>query len=663
MTATVRTGERDATAVGALLGRGIIDPVLVRSEIQTWAELRVPSVPAFRDVTEWEVYAGRLRQEVLDRVVFRGEAAAWRDAEMGVEWFETIEGGPGYCIRKLRYEALPGLWIPALLYEPETLSGKVPVVLNVNGHEKVGKRVPYKQIRCINQAKRGMLALNVEWLGMGQLQTRNLIHVRMNQLDLCGTSGLAPFYLAMTRGLDLLLSLEQADPDRAAVTGLSGGGWQTILIGALDTRVKLANPVAGYGSFFTGVRFDDLGDSEQSPCDMGTVADYAHLTALMAPRPLLLTYNYKDTCCFQSYQALPPLLEAARPIYELYGKEDNLRWHVNYEPGTHNFDRENREALYRMLGDHFYAGSPAFDLCEIPSDEEVKKEGELYVDLPDGNADFHTLALSLSKALPGESSLTGEGMAQWQEVRRKELGDLVRAKRYGVEAVGAGREAQDGLEAAFWWFKMDRTWTVPGVELVRGEPEGTAVLVADAGREQAMADAERLLEAGYRVLAVDPFYVGESKRIAGEDKPYCFALLMAALGDRPLGLQASQLAAIARWCEAEYGTGAVRVVARGPGASLFTLVAAGLEERAIDEVELYGSFGSLKEVIEQNGSADRTPELFCFGLLERFDILQLAALTAPRKVIFRGASERARAELAGLEGWYAALGVEFQPLQ
>ena len=142
---------------------------------------------------------------MLERIVYRGEAARWRDAETKVEWLDTIEGGPGYRIRKLRYEALPGLWIPALLYEPENLTGKVPAVLNVNGHTPLGKQYPPKQIRCINQAKRGMLALNVEWVGMGQLAGPGFDHYHMNQLDLCGTSGLAPFYLNMKRGLDVLL--------------------------------------------------------------------------------------------------------------------------------------------------------------------------------------------------------------------------------------------------------------------------------------------------------------------------------------------------------------------------------------------------------------------------------------------------------------------------
>src|SRR5262249_27641961 len=218
--------------------------------------------------------------------IFRGRAAEWRDAKTKIEWLDTIPGGPGYRIRKVRYEALPGMWIPALLYEPEKLSGKVPAHLAVNGHDGKGKAAPYKQIRCINLAKRGMPVLNLEWLGMGQLRTDGFSHGRMNQLDLCGTSGVAPFYLCIKRGLDILLSPEHVDPERVSVSGLSGGGWQTIFISALDTRVKLCNPVAGYSGFRTRVQhFKDLGDSEQTPNDLATTADYLQLTAMLAPRP------------------------------------------------------------------------------------------------------------------------------------------------------------------------------------------------------------------------------------------------------------------------------------------------------------------------------------------------------------------------------------------
>ena len=242
----------DPEAIQQALKQEIIGTHAALAEVQVFTENRVPRMPQVKTIQEWEKQAQQIRRQVLERVVYRGEAAKWRDAKTKVEWLDTIDGGDGYRIKKLRYEALPGLWVPALLYEPTKLDGKVPVVMNVNGHDrKDGKAAKYKQIRCINQAKRGMIALNVEWLGMGQLNTADFSHYRMNQLDLCGTSGLAPFYLSMKRGLDVLLEHKNADPARVAVAGLSGGGWQTIIISALDTRVTLSNPVAGYSSFLT----------------------------------------------------------------------------------------------------------------------------------------------------------------------------------------------------------------------------------------------------------------------------------------------------------------------------------------------------------------------------------------------------------------------------
>ena len=57
------------------------------------------------------------------------------------------------------------MWIPVLLYEPTCQKGKMPVVLNPNGHHAGGKAMDYKQARCINLAKRGMIALNIEFDG------------------------------------------------------------------------------------------------------------------------------------------------------------------------------------------------------------------------------------------------------------------------------------------------------------------------------------------------------------------------------------------------------------------------------------------------------------------------------------------------------------------
>src|SRR5262249_19157057 len=167
------------------VARTIIGPRQTLAEAIDYCENAIPPMPDAKSVAVWEAHADRMRRDALRHVIFRGEAETWRDAKTRVEWLETIPGGPGYRIKKLRFEALPGLWIPALLYEPETLTGKVPVVLNVNGHDSKGKAADYKQIRCINLAKRGMLALNPDWFWMGQFATPDYRHDLINHIDLC----------------------------------------------------------------------------------------------------------------------------------------------------------------------------------------------------------------------------------------------------------------------------------------------------------------------------------------------------------------------------------------------------------------------------------------------------------------------------------------------
>jgi dienelactone hydrolase len=672
--AVLQAAEENEKLVG-LLEREVTGIVLPEAEAQRYCEARIPRMPKIESAESWTKEAGRLRGEILDKVVYFGEATRWRDANTKVEWLETIEGGPGYRIRKLRYEALPGLWIPALLYEPEKLSGKVPAIVNFHGHSHVGNPDGPKQLRCINLAKRGMLAISLGWVGTGQLRTDSYRHGRLGQLNMCGTSGLAPFYLTMKRGLDVLLSHENADPDRVAVTGLSGGGWQTIMLSSLDTRVKLSCPVAGYSSLITRIHhYKDMGDAEQVPSDLATLVDYTHLTAMLAPRPTLLTYNSKDACCFESGYALKPLLDAGMPAYRAFGAERSLRHHVNHDPGTHNYEQDNREAFYRILGDFFFAGSKDYNQKEIPSEDEIKGREELLVNLPENNEDFNTLAKKLSKNLPLRPELPKEKAAaeKWRETRRAELRELVKFKDYRVTAIksggerrdlmrvkdpSAGNEEADSIKATFWRLQMNEDWTVPAVELVRGKPKKTAILIADGGRKRAAADAEKLLDDGYRVLAVDLICIGECGS-AGK-----YHAMMTSVGDRILGLQAGQLAAVARWAASDIADGPVTIVAAGPRSSNIALTTAALEQKAIGRLKLHGAMGTLKEVIEQNLHINQQPEVFCFGLLKAFDVKQLASLAAPMPIEFVNASERAKSELSGLAAWYELLGRQWQPLR
>jgi hypothetical protein len=114
------------------------------------------------------------------------------------------------------------------------------------------------------------------------------------------------------------------------------------------------------------------------------------------------------------------------------------------------------------------------------------------------------------------------------------------------------------------------------------------------------------------VIAVDPFYFGESK-IAKRD--WLFALLISSVGDRPLGIQASQIAAVARWA-----TSPVVVESFGPRTSLVAAVAAALEPKAITAAKTHGALSSLHDVLRSDLTVEKFPEFFTFGLLESWDI-------------------------------------------
>src|SRR3954470_4967443 len=375
------------------LAMPILPPNQPLIEVEVYTASHVKSMPLVSSAQQWTQVKERLRQQVLNEVVLRGEGRKWAEAKTRVEWLDVLPGN-GYRIKRLRYEVIPGLWIPALLYEPEKLTGKVPVILNTNGHEGTGVANDYIQIRCINEAKKGALAFNFEWLGMGQLKLDGFNHTQSNQLDLVGTNGVVLHYLSQKRGLDILLAHPNADPSRVAVTGLSGGGWQTILISSLDPRVTIATPVAGYSSFVTRAQFpeEDLGDSEQTPVDLASIADYTTLTAMRAPRPTMISNNAYDTCCFRGDYANAPLIWAARPYYALYDAAHKLTAHINFDPG-HNYGQENRQAFYRFVRDSFYGGDEAaFSQKEIPSEPDIRTPEQLRMELPPYNLNFHTLA-------------------------------------------------------------------------------------------------------------------------------------------------------------------------------------------------------------------------------------------------------------------------------
>src|SRR5450432_4098227 len=98
-----------AADLDTLLAKPILEADLPLVEVQVYTATHVPPMPPIGSPEQWRRESEVLRGKVLDDVVFRGEARNWRNANGRVELLDTISTGKGYRIRKLRYEAVPGL--------------------------------------------------------------------------------------------------------------------------------------------------------------------------------------------------------------------------------------------------------------------------------------------------------------------------------------------------------------------------------------------------------------------------------------------------------------------------------------------------------------------------------------------------------------------------
>jgi len=581
---------------------------------------RVPPLPSPYGGPQWTAEASRIRRHLLDDVIFHGWPREWVNAPPKFEEAGVIEESD-YRIRRLRYEIVPGFQSTALLYEPRNLAGRVPAIVNVNGHVgPVGKAVEYKQKRCINFARHGILALNLEWLGFGELTHPENDHAYAAHLDLAGLNGAGLFYLAMRRGLDYLDEHPHVDRSRLGVTGLSGGGWQTITLSSLDERVLVSVPVAGFEGLVTSIEHpEDIGDDlEQNATDFRDGQDYTHLVAMRAPRPTLLVYNAEDDCCFRGPLVKTPVFDDVRRFFALYGKPDELSWHENTDPGTHNYQLDNRQQAYRFFSRYF--GLPAWDR-EIPVDREIHSYEELSAGLPKTNLTILQLARERARAIQRQPVTD-------PAAERKKLAAVVRYKPVLIRHAWAVANTKNrGVESRSFQFQFGNGLFAVGVLVSAiSAPESAPVTIVldDRGRKAASAIVSDRVNRGERTLVLDLLLRGEM--VPGNPGVPEFAQLLAATGDRPLGIQAAQIIGIARWLCERSGAGQVRIESTGPRSQIASLVSAALEPALFSRFEIHGGMESLAYLLEAPVTYEAAPDLFCLDLFKEFDIDRLTAL-------------------------------------
>lgn len=632
------TGIADAQTrpsdVKHLLEQSLQEPAVVVFQLRQYLAKKVPKPPTPSTAGQWTAEAKKLRHNLLDKIVFHGWPKEWIEAPLKVDDLGIIPSGSGYRMRKLRYEIVPGFQSTAILYEPETIRGKIPAVLNVNGHVgRSGKAVEYKQKRCINQARMGILALNLEWIFMGELSHPENEHSFGAHLDLVGANAYGLFYLAMRKGLDYLYEHPAVDRSRIGVTGLSGGGAQTIMLGSLDERVFAVVPVAGYCSILSGLErpSTDVGVThiEQFPSDMLSYADYPHLTALRAPRPTLLIYNAEDECCFRAPLVKPYIFDQVRPIFRLYGEENQLGWHENNDPSTHNYQLDNRLQAYRFFSRQF--GQPVVDK-EIPVDAEIKSAEELAVGLPQENLTILGLAKKLTnriRRIPGDREKLKE-IVRYSPVSVAHAWALGNSKSKGLETQSYDFEFSNGLGATGVWFKA----------IAASAPTSVTIVLNDDGKRASEEIVSDRVNRGEEVLALDLLFTGDmvpslpspdhlrrDERFSRLWLPLAYTQALASVGDRPLGLEAAQLIALIPWLHKEK----VRLQSSGIRSHVVALVAAALEPDLFSEVVIRNGMPSLLHLLEKPVQYRAAPDLFCLDLYKEFDLERLAEMARVKR--------------------------------
>ena len=228
---------------------------------------------------EWNARAERVRTQIL---VAEGLWPMPTKTPLNAVIHGKIER-PDYTVEKVYFESAPGFFVTGNLYRPKKITGKVPGVLFAHGHWKdarlsessddaVQKEIATGQERferggrsifqsmCVQLARMGCVVWQWDMLSdSDSIQfSPELIHrfakqrPEMNTTENWGLfSPQAEAHLQSVMGLqtwnsvrslDFLLSLPEVDPERIAMTGASGGGTQTMILAAIDPRVKLAFP-------------------------------------------------------------------------------------------------------------------------------------------------------------------------------------------------------------------------------------------------------------------------------------------------------------------------------------------------------------------------------------------------------------------------------------
>ncbi|VTS04284.1 alpha/beta hydrolase family protein [Tuwongella immobilis] len=449
----------------------------------------------------------------------------------------------GYIVQKVYFASLPGHYVTGNLYVPTHKSGeKLPGVLCPHGHwangrffdagetaakaqiakgaEKTmaGARYPL-QARCAQLARMGCVVFHYDMVGYADSQ---LIPHRAGFVDAQAELRLQNFMGLQTwntiRALDFLVSLPMVNPEKIGVTGASGGGTQTFMLGALDDRPSVAFPAVMVSTAMQGGCICE--NCSYLRVDTGNV----EIAGMFAPKPLGMT-GANDWTIDIEKKGLPEL----KSLYRLYGAEAKVDAKC-YPEFEHNYNQVSRERMYAWMNQHLLGKSGP--VAEQPFEPIPPKELSVFDAKHPVPADAKNAAqlretlttrdqASLAKLLPNDVASVPEFRRVIGAAFQVMVGDSTSGEALFVAEDELEGRAGERIQAGTI-LRKGANIDIPTM-IIRGkETDGRVVIWADPRGKMGLYEGENLspavialLNAKATVIAIDPLGVGGA-RITGK---------------------------------------------------------------------------------------------------------------------------------------------------
>jgi len=150
----------------------------------------------------------------------------------------------GYRIEKLIYESEPGIFIPSLLYVPDAGASKKAAVLMVTGDGKAASASEAEQF-----AASGTVVLSIDMRGTGETRVDTDVNSREFDHYFCDFNNIMTALLVgktmagmraldISRGVDVLTSGKEVDPNQVYGYGKDEGALPLLYATVLDGRIR-----------------------------------------------------------------------------------------------------------------------------------------------------------------------------------------------------------------------------------------------------------------------------------------------------------------------------------------------------------------------------------------------------------------------------------------